>query len=291
MMLNLARYAARIGYPGPWTPNLKTLSDLHLAHATHIPFENLDVLLRRPIRLDLEGLSKKLIDERRGGYCFEQNSLFAAVLESTGFRLIRLAARVRMGASSVRPRTHMLLLVSLDGEQWLADVGFGGDGLLLPVRFQPGEEVAHFAWKYRIVAEGSAYVLEAARPEGWLDLYSFTLDEQYAVDYEVANHFTATHPQSPFVRTLMVQRPEPERRLTLLNRRLIERLPDRTLEIPLPDEEAVLNVLADRFGLYFPPGTRFPFEEAAPASVLSGRSSTGSAVTSPAAQAHRETQS
>jgi N-hydroxyarylamine O-acetyltransferase len=290
-MLDLATYAARIGYPGSWTASRKTLSDLHLAHATHIPFENLDVLLRRPIRLDLEGLSKKLIDDRRGGYCFEQNSLFAAVLESIGFRLVRLAARVRMGASGVRPRTHMLLLISLDGEQWLADVGFGGDGLLLPIRFQPGEEVAHFAWKYRIVAEGSAYVLQSARPEGWLDLYSFTLDEQYAVDYEVANHFTSTHPQSPFVRTLMVQRPAPERRLTLLNRRLIERLPDRTLEIPLPDQEAVLNVLADRFGLQFPPGTRFPFEDAPPAPLLSGRSSTGSAATSPAARAHRGTQS
>src|SRR5271169_2357064 len=106
MTLDLAAYARRIGHPGELAPTLETLKNLHLAHATHIPFENLDILLGQPIRLDLESLWAKLVTGGRGGYCFEQNALFAAVLETIGFRVTRLAARVRMGAAQVRPRSH-----------------------------------------------------------------------------------------------------------------------------------------------------------------------------------------
>src|SRR5690349_12744847 len=133
MPLDLSAYAARIGYNGDFHPSLETLRVLHLAHATHIPFENLDILLGRPIRLDLDSLIRKLIDDRRGGYCFEHNALFAAVLEASGFRVRRLSARVRAGAQGVRPRLHMLLMAEADGEPWLADVGFGADGLLHPL--------------------------------------------------------------------------------------------------------------------------------------------------------------
>ena len=107
-------------------PTLNTLQALHLAHATHIPFENLDVLWGRPSALDIDTLAAKLIDGRRGGYCFEQNALFAAVLEQIGFPMIRLAARVRLGAARIGPRTHMLLAVGIEGEKWLADVGSEG---------------------------------------------------------------------------------------------------------------------------------------------------------------------
>src|SRR5215472_2819420 len=141
MPLDLHTYAARVGYTGDFTSSLATLRALHLAHATHIPFENLDILLGRPIRLDLESLCGKMIDGRRGGYCFEQNALFAAVLEAAGFRVRRLAARVRSGASGVRPRLHMLLGVEAEGGLWLADVGFGADGLLHPLPLRPGEAV------------------------------------------------------------------------------------------------------------------------------------------------------
>src|SRR4051812_46933180 len=104
MSLDLEAYAARLDYHGDFSASVETLRALHFAHATHIPFENLDILLGRPIRLDLDSLIAKLIDGRRGGYCFEHNALFAAVLEAAGFRVRRLAARVRAGASGVRPR-------------------------------------------------------------------------------------------------------------------------------------------------------------------------------------------
>ncbi|PWU01093.1 MAG: arylamine N-acetyltransferase [Terriglobia bacterium] len=261
MTVDLEAYAARIQYHGSFAPTLDTFRNLHLAHATHIPFENLDVLLRRPIHLDLESLWTKLVKAGRGGYCFEHNTLFAAVLESVGFSVVRFAARVRMGASSVRPRTHMILAVGIDNETWLADVGFGSEGLLYPVRLQPDLEVAQFAWRYRVITENGICVLQCWRPEGWLDMYAFTLDPQYPIDYEVANYFTSTHPDSPFVHTLIAQRPAEYVRLTLLNRKLIERRPESTSELVLPDDDAVLDVLSNRFGLHFPRGTCFPHEE------------------------------
>src|SRR5262249_30740485 len=131
--LDLDAYLTRINQVGPLAPTQQVLERLHLAHTTHIPFENLNVLLGRPIRLDLDSLQAKLVRDRRGGYCFEQNTLFASVLEQIGFRVTRLAARVRLGAHRLLPRTHMLLRVDVDGQPWLADVGFGGAGLLQPI--------------------------------------------------------------------------------------------------------------------------------------------------------------
>jgi N-hydroxyarylamine O-acetyltransferase len=260
MALDLTVYAARIGYTGEFVATLDTLRELHLAHALTIPFENLDALMGRPVRLDIESLWGKLVESRRGGYCFEHNGLFAAVLETAGFQVSRLAARVRMGATGVRPRTHMLLMVRLPGENWLADVGFGADGLLYPVPFRLGEVTAHFSWKYRVLAEGPAYVLQSERPEGWLDLYSFNLEEQEAIDYELANYFTSTHPSSPFVRNLIAQRPAPDLRLTLFNRTLLERTPDGASEILLPNDEDVLEVLSTRFSIDVPKGIRLNAE-------------------------------
>jgi len=264
MAIDLKAYAERIDYRGDFAPTLDTLRAVHLAHATHIPFENLDVLLGRPIRLDLESIIAKLIHAGRGGYCFEQNALLAVVLETAGFRVKRLAARVRMGAAEVRPRSHMLLLIEAEGERWLADAGFGGEGLLLPVALKPGQVERHFDWQYRVVMDDGLNVLQSLRPEGWFDLYSFTLEQQYPVDYEVSNHFTSTFPQSPFVTRLVVQRPGENVRLTLVNRQLTERRCDGSSETTLPDDEALLETLAERFGLRFPAGTRFPYREGPP---------------------------
>jgi N-hydroxyarylamine O-acetyltransferase len=262
--IDLPAYTERIGFTGELRPSAECLRELHLAHATHVPFENIEVLMGRPVRLDLESLWKKLVEARRGGYCFEQNTLFAAVLEKIGFRVTRLAARVRMGAtSSITSRAHMLLAVEADGRQWLADVGFGGDALLHPIVWLPGETASQFAWQYRLTVESPGYVLQTWRADGWIDLYSFTMEEQYPVDYEVANYYTATHPNSFFKKQLMVHLPGPEARVTLFGRRLMERRPEGSSEVVLADDAAVLETLAARFGLHFPEGTRFPLVETA----------------------------
>ncbi len=258
--LDLAAYLQRTGYAGKIAPTLQALQALHLAHATRIPFENLDILLGRPIALDLPTIQAKLVKGRRGGYCFEHNLLFAAVLRAIGFEVTQLAARVRYGTTALLPRTHMLLLVEAEGERWLADVGFGGEGLLLPVPFVVGTAMRHYAWSYRVIEEaGPTWVLQSSRDKAWHDLYAFTLEPQQIVDYEVVNHYLSTHPNSRFVQTLTVQLPGPQKRLILRNHKLVEdrgagvKLESRTLA----DEDELLQVLRQDFALDFPPGTRF----------------------------------
>jgi N-hydroxyarylamine O-acetyltransferase len=168
-----------------------------------------------------------------------------------------------MGAGgSIRPRSHMVLGVGLQGGLWLADVGFGGMGLLKPLKLIPSAPVEQFGWTHRVVKEGgSLHVLQAQQGEGWIDQYAFTFEQQYPVDYEVSNHYTSTHPNSIFRKMLLVQRPGRECRLLLQNRKLVEQRPEGSSDTLLADDEAVRRVLAERFGLEFPEGTRFPFEE------------------------------
>lgn len=260
--LNLQAYLERIGYGGPLGPTTEVLEALHLAHATHIPFENLDILLGRPVRLDLAHLQDKLVSGGRGGYCYEHNLLFARVLEQAGFAVERLAARVRFGRVQPRPRTHMLLLVSSGADRWIADVGFGSEGLLLPVPFVPEAVSRHFAWRYRVVEEPpDRWALQSGRDDTWLDLYAFTLEPQLPVDYEIANYYTSTHPASAFTRTLTVQLPTPRARYILRNRELVIDDGRRLSRRPVADDEALLEVLAGTFGLHFSPGTRFAYRE------------------------------
>ena len=205
-VVDLEAYLARIGYIGRLDQSLTTLQGLHLAHATSIPFENLDILLGREISLELDALESKLVAGRRGGYCFEHNTLFSAVLESLGFDVSRLAARVRFGSTAIRPRSHMLLSVNVDGQPWLVDVGFGGEGLLYPIPIRDSEESKQFGWTFRVQRDGDFHVTQSLHADGWFDLYAFNQELQYPIDYVVANHFTATHPHSPFVQSLVVQR-------------------------------------------------------------------------------------
>jgi N-hydroxyarylamine O-acetyltransferase len=254
--LDLDAYLRRIGYAGALAPTRGVLEELHLAHATHIPFENLDIHLGRPIRIDLASVQAKIVQSRRGGYCFEQNTLLAAVLERVGFRVKRLLARVRLGASRVLPRTHMVLEVEVDGSPILADVGFGTVGILLPMPLAAGEPVRQFAWTFRLVEEPGLWVLQGRQGDGWLDLYAFTREPQYPVDFEMSNWYTSTHPDSRFFHTVTVQRSTRDIRYLLRGREFTVVRGEQTTTRTLAEEE-VLRVLADDFGLDFPPGTRF----------------------------------
>ncbi len=255
--LDLQAYLARIGYTGDLAPTIETLTGIHRAHVLSIPFENLDILLGRPIRLDMESLQEKLVRLGRGGYCFEQNSLFAAVMEHLGFQVTRLAARVRMGDERSTPRTHMVLAVDIDGARWLADVGFGGDTLLDPIALEGDEPVRQGAWAFRMGLEDEVRVLRGHRSDGWMDLYAFTEEPQLPVDYEVANHFTSTWPRSPFVSKVVVQRSGLDERWMLIDDEVRVERPGGTERHTVASPQELLSVLADRFGLVFPEGTRF----------------------------------
>src|SRR5579883_2947947 len=156
-LFDLPAYLRRVGLTGAPPASSAGLGALHQAHVTHIPFENADVVLGRPVRLDPDSLQRKLVRECRGGYCFEQNLLFAAALEAIGLRVTKLAARVRYRATRLLPRTHMLLKVEADGGPWLADVGFGGGGLILPLPLAAGAESRQHSWTYRLTREAGTW--------------------------------------------------------------------------------------------------------------------------------------
>lgn len=253
--LDLGAYLGRIGLQEPPHADLAGLRALHLAHATSIPFENLDIQVGLPIRLDLASLQAKLVQRRRGGYCFEHNTLFQAALEAIGFEAIACEARVRLGAPVLLPRTHMLLLVRLDGGDWLADVGFGGEGLLGPVPLD-GEPHAQFQNTYRVVVEKGLRVLQSFHHGAWDDLYAFEPTQRFPVDFELASHYTSTHPGSRFIQTLTAQLPGPEVRRILRNRAYAELRGDQVVGRELALEE-VIPILREVFGIEVGDGTAF----------------------------------
>ncbi|MGK4003376.1 arylamine N-acetyltransferase [Sorangium sp. So ce1036] len=253
--LDLDAYLTRIGYRGPLAATREVLHALHAAHVCTIPFENADVLLGRRIRTDLASVQAKLVTARRGGYCFEQNTLFVAVLRRLGFKVTTLSARVRFQRTEITPRSHMLAQVDLPEGPFLVDVGFGGPGIVYPVRLVEGEIQAQSTDAYRLRREGAYWVLESRTREGWQDLYAFTLEEHYPADYEVANHYTSTHPDSMFVNHLVAALPSPEGRVTLRDRSLAVSRGGRVERVEL-DRGEILSVLKDRFGLELPPGAQ-----------------------------------
>jgi N-hydroxyarylamine O-acetyltransferase len=207
--LDLDAYTERTGYRGPLEPTAATLRELHRRHVEAIPFENLEIMLGRPVNLDLASLQAKLVRHRRGGYCYEHNLLFAAVLERLGYAVTGLSARVTMGTGKPRPPTHMCIRAEADGVAWLADVGFGGGGLLEPIPMRPGQRTSQGAgaWQYELADQGGGtWALRSLRPQGWLELYTFTCEARLPVDYQVFNWYTSTHPRSPFTQRPVVQK-------------------------------------------------------------------------------------
>ncbi|ARF56692.1 arylamine N-acetyltransferase family protein [Streptomyces gilvosporeus] len=249
--LDLDAYLARIGFQGDRRPTLETLRHLHARHSAAIAFENVDVVLGRPVPLDLETLQTKLVHRHRGGYCYEQNLLYAAALDRLGFQVSGLGARVRMGDDRLRPVTHALLKVEIDGEDFLTDVGFGGSGLLEPLPLRDGIEARQGGWTFALAREKDTrtWALRFRTATGWTDLYAFGTEQRYPVDYTVFNHYISTHPRSPFVRRLVVQRPLPGLRAALIGRQLTRTRPDWTTEVrDIPPQETP-DVLASAFGI------------------------------------------
>ena len=253
--MNLDAYFARIAYPRQPTKNFASLRDLHRAHVTAIPFENLDIQMERPIDLALDRLEEKLVVGRRGGYCFEHNTLLFAVLQVIGFQVVACEARVSDSGSAAMPRTHMLLVVSLDGREWLCDVGFGGDTPLEPVPLD-GAPSRQEGVAYRVVSQRHELTLQATVGESWIDQYAFEPTPRLAIDFQVANWYTSTHPESRFVKTLTAQRRTPTGSSVLRDlhwtRRSGTRLEGRDIE-----RSELERFLASEFGLLVPAGTRF----------------------------------
>lgn len=268
VQFDLDAYLGRIGWEGERRADLATLKGVHLAHLRGIPFENLDALRRTAPSLDPADLTAKLVHSRRGGYCYEHNTLLSLALETLGFRVTRLAARVVVGAETIesRPRTHMALLVEVpgDAQPYLADVGFGAIGALLePVPLTVGAEFRDAGRRHRLVhvphrGPLELWVLQAyeERTGSWAGQYAFTLEPFEKPDFEVINWHIGTNPRSPFTQSLYVQSVSAERHLLLHGSLLTETRADGTVrERKVPDETEARRLLEEQFGITAPEGT------------------------------------
>ena len=251
-MFDLAAYFARIGYAGPVEPTLPVLQALVGRQSAAIAFENLDPIAGRPPALDLASLQTKMIAGRRGGYCFEHNTLLKAALDTVGFRTVGLIARVcrRLPPGMVLPRTHMVLRVDLPDGTYLADSGFGGLTPTAPLLMTLGMEQPTPNEVCRLVRHEDETLLQVRLGDEWDSIYHFTQQAQLPVDYVMANWFTATVPQGLFTSNLIVTRPAPGTRSVLFNRHLSIRSADGAVSrrvLASPKEFRV--VLADTFDL------------------------------------------
>ncbi|HCU0293257.1 TPA: N-hydroxyarylamine O-acetyltransferase [Citrobacter sedlakii] len=248
----LNAYFARLNWSGPTDVTLETLRALHLQHNCTIPFENLDVLLPREMQLDEQSLAEKLIGARRGGYCFEQNGVFERVLRELGFTVRSLLGRVVLSnPPSLPPRTHRLLLVEVDGEVWIADVGFGGQTLTAPIRLLADipQQTPH--GEYRLLQEGEDWILQFRHHTHWQSMYRFDLVPQHQSDYVMGNFWSAHWPQSHFRHHLLMCRHLPDGgKLTLTNFHFTHYEHGHAVEqIHCPDVASLYDLLQDRFGL------------------------------------------
>jgi len=200
-MIDFDAYLERIGLDAARSPTWQTI---HRAHATSIPFENLDSHRGIPVSLDQQDLERKIVTERRGGYCFEHNLLLASALEHLGLRVEPMLARVRVGGAppDARIAGHLVLRVTDgDGRTWHADVGFGLGTLLDPIPFGPDPDSVHeqSGWSFRVVRDGDELVLQTLGEDGWSDVYGFRPQPVPRIDIEVSNWWICTNPNSPFV--------------------------------------------------------------------------------------------
>lgn len=262
---DLDAYLARIGHARPRRTDRNTLASLHERHVTTIAFENLDIQMGLPIRLELAHLQEKIVGHRRGGYCFEQNTIFLHALRALGFDVMACEARVHADSGRVLPRTHMTLVVTVQNQRYLCDVGFGADGPLAPVAWD-GAEHTQSLWTYRLAPRGATYALQVRRDGTWHDLYVTTPEQRYPADFEMANWHTSTFPTSPFVTSLTAQRSTTDTRNILRNLTLttIDARGTRTRDITRGD---LLPLLRDVMGIDVPADARFRALDAGGAST------------------------
>ena len=243
----LTDYLQRIGLDSAPAPDWEGLRQLHHAQFFAIPFENLDIQLGQPIRLDSRTLIEKLIYRQRGGYCFELNGLLLMALETLGFRARPLLARVHLN-DPPSGRTHQLNAVQLGSETWLVDAGFGAGGPRFPMLMKDGWSQIQDGFGFRVLKQDPYGWIVQSWESSWKDSYSFEEGWVSGPDIEVANFYTSHPPQSHFTTMRTVSKPTAGGRISLQNQVLtiIEGDSKQMFEV---EESETLSVLAREFGL------------------------------------------
>jgi len=221
LVMNVPAYLARIGYSGPVTPKLEVLRAVHRAHLLSVPFENLDISRGRKLVVDQETCVRKIVEGHRGGFCYEMNGAFAALLGAMGFQVTLLSARVaRSDGSFGSEFDHLTLRVDLD-QPWLADVGFG-ESFIEPLRLLSGIAQKDGAQIYRVIETAGVLQLEKWEAEGsWKAQYRFTLQPRQMQDFAEMCDYHQSSPDSSFTRKRLCTRATPEGRITLSDMKLI----------------------------------------------------------------------
>lgn len=252
----LSQYFERIDYRGVAEDTLEVLHALTRAHTQTIPFENLDVYLKKPIHLETEALFNKLVLAKRGGYCFEQNGLLLQVLLQLGFSARPLAARVRLrvtGRSEMPARTHLLIAVWLNGQQWITDVGVGGYSLTQALLWQENMEQVTPHDRRRLVCEDGRWFHQVWVEDYWQDIYEFWGEQMPLSDQKVANWYTSTCPESSFTKQIMAARALPDGgRILLLDGKFTHRHADGRASMRQVAISELKDILLEQFAIRWP---------------------------------------
>jgi N-hydroxyarylamine O-acetyltransferase len=245
--MRLHEYLRRIGVAASPDVTVDLLRRLHAGHRSAFLFENLSIQTGGTISVAVEDIERKFVDQGRGGYCFEHNTLFAAALRAQGFQPAALLGRVRRGPPERWARTHMVLRVPIGGDIWLADVGFGATGLVDPIPLREGATSAQRGLTYSLRKDAHVWILSMQDAMETTDLYEFSEDPQTVGDVIVANHYTSTHPESIFRRTLTIQRVADDDRMILRNDTLTRYRDGRATD-EIVTRERLPQVARDLFG-------------------------------------------
>jgi len=249
--MDVQAYLNRIEYRGPVGLNVATLRQLHFTHLLHVPFENLSIHAHEPIVLNDTALFEKIVTRRRGGFCYELNGLFAALLRELGFEVAMLSAQVANNRYEFsRDFDHMTLMVALNKGQWLADVGFG-DSFIEPLPLAVNTEHQQRENRYRLVSDNQQrLVLErASKNEDWESQYRFSLQPYHYPDYAEMCAYHQTSPESHFTQQRICSRLTPRGRISLSDMRFIITENGLRTERPVKDEQEYAKMLRDRFGI------------------------------------------
>jgi N-hydroxyarylamine O-acetyltransferase len=248
-MIDVAAYLARIGYSGPTDPTAGNLRALHRAHLLAVPFENLDISLGRKITVDEAAILNKVVALHRGGFCYELNGAFAALLRALGFQVTLLSARVARANGDEGPEfDHLTLRVDLE-DPWLADVGFG-ESFLEPLRLEAGRDQLESTGTYRLLAQGERLRMEKFVPDGsWRPQYSFSPQPRRLEEFAGMCRHHQTSPESSFTQKRICSRATPDGQITLSEMKLITTSKGEREERSLGSEEEWNSMLRERFGI------------------------------------------
>lgn len=246
---NKEEYLKRINFEGEISINFESLKAIHRAQHLAIPFENFDICLGRNITVEPASIFQKLVEKKRGGYCFELNGLLLMALQSFGFEARPLLGRVHL-SREITGRTHQTTLVTIEDKSWVVDLGFGAEAPLVPIPLVYNEPISFENQTYRLVNDiVFGYILQNNPKGHWKNLYSFNLSPVFDIDIKLGNHFTSTHPDSFFTNARIAALPLENGMISLYHNRLKKVINGKEKIISLKDDSSYLAVLEKEFGI------------------------------------------